>query len=92
VIPLVAQMQNMDEATMIANAGALVQLSLAELKNPALTQKAVEAINAYLKDPRSLTILAKPAQPITLQQIMALDPNNPGAAIDRLGVTISAND
>jgi hypothetical protein len=92
VIPLLAKMQGMDEATMVANAGAMLQLGLAELKNPTFTQKAVEAINAFLKDPRSLTILAKPAQPITVQQIMALDPNNPGAAIDQLGVTISAND
>lgn len=92
VLPLLAAMQGMDEATMVANAGAMLQLGLAELKNPAFTQKAVEAVNAYLKDPRSLTILAKPAQPITVQQIMALDPNNPGAALDQLGVSISAND
>ncbi|MFZ5676633.1 MAG: hypothetical protein ACOZAM_27035 [Pseudomonadota bacterium] len=92
VLPLLAAMQGMDEATMVANAGAMLQLGLAELKNPAFTQKAVEAVNAYLKDPRSLTILAKPAQPVTVQQIMALDPNNPGAALDQLGVTISAND
>jgi hypothetical protein len=92
VIPLIAKMQGMDEATLLANTGAMLQLGLAELKNPAFTQKAVEAINAYLKDPRSITILAKPAQPVTVQQIMSLDPNNPGAAIDQLGVTISAND
>jgi hypothetical protein len=92
VMPLLAKMQGMDEATMVANAGAMLQLGLAELKNPAFTLKAVEAVNAYLKDPRSLTILAKPAQPVTVQQIMALDPNNPGAAIDQLGITISAND
>jgi len=92
MIPLLAKMQGMDEATMVANAGAMLQLGLAELKNPTFTQKAVEAVNAYLKDPRSLTILAKPAQPVTVQQLMALDPNNPGAAIDQLGVTISAND
>jgi hypothetical protein len=92
VVPLLAKMQNMDEATMIANAGAMVQLGLAELKNPAFTQKAVEAVNAYLKDPQSLTIVAKPAQPVTVQQLMALDPANPGAAIDQLGVSISAND
>jgi hypothetical protein len=92
VIPLLAKMQNMDEATMVANTGAMLQLGLAELKNPTFTQKAVEAVNAFLKDPRSLTILAKPPQPITVQQLLALDPNNPGAAIDQLGVTISAND
>jgi hypothetical protein len=85
-------MQGMDEATMVANAGAMLQLGLAELKNPTFTQRAVEAVNAFLKDPRSLTILAKPAQPITVQQLMTLDPNNPGAAIDPLGVTVSAND
>lgn len=92
VLPLIAAMQGMDEATMIANAGAMLQLGLAELKNPGFTQKAVEAVNAYLKDPRSLTILAKPAQPVSVMQIMALDPNNPGAAIDQLGLSISAND
>lgn len=92
VLPLIAKMQGMDEATLMANTGAMLQLGLAELKNPAFTQKAVEAVNAYLKDPRSLTILAQPAQPITVQQLMTLDPNNPGAAIDQLGVTISAND
>ncbi len=92
IIPLLAKMQGMDEATMVASAGAMLQLGLAELKSPTFTQKAVEALNAFLKDPRSLTILAKPAQPITVQQLLALDPNNPGAAIDQLGVTISAND
>jgi len=92
VLPMLAAMQGMDEATMVANAGAMLQLGLAELKNPAFTQKAVEAVNAYLKDPRSLTILAKPAQPVSVMQLMALDPANPGAALDQLGVTISAND
>lgn len=92
ILPFIAAMQGQDEATMIANAGAMLQLGLAELKNPAFTQKAVEAVNAYLKDPRSLTILAKPAQPISVMQIMALDPNNPAAAIEQLGLTISAND
>ena len=92
VLPMLAAMQGMDEATMVANAGAMLQLGLAELKNPAFTQKAVEAVNAYLKDPRSITILAKPAQPVSVMQLMALDPANPGAAIDQLGVSISAND
>ena len=92
LLPMLAAMQGMDEATMVANAGAMLQLGLAGLKNPAFTQKAVEAVNAYLKDPRSLTILAKPAQPVSVMQLMSLDPANPGAAIDQLGVTISAND
>ena len=92
ILPMIAAMQGMDEATLVANAGAMVQLGLAELKNPAFTTKVVDAVNAYLKDPRSITIIAKPAQPVTVMQLMPLDPANPGAAIDQLGVSVTAND
>ena len=93
ILPLIAAMQGMDEATLWSPMPApSLQLGLAELKNPAFTEKSVAAVNAYLKDPRSITILAKPAQPVTVMQLMPLDPNNPGAAIDQLGVSISAND
>jgi hypothetical protein len=84
-------MQGMDEATFIANAGAMAQLGLAELKNPEFTQKAVAAISSFLNDPKSLTISAKPAAPVTVMQMMSLDPANPGAAIQQLGITVEAN-
>jgi hypothetical protein len=92
LLPIAAQMQGMDEPTLIASAGAMVQLSLTALKNPAFTQQVVAAVNAYLKDPRSFTIAAKPAQPVSVMQVMSLDPANPGAAIDQLGVSVTAND
>jgi hypothetical protein len=92
LLPLAAKMQGMDEQTFVASAGAMVQLGLATLKNPAFTEKVVAAVNAYLKDPRSITLTAKPAQPVTVMQVMSLDPANPGAAIDQLGVSVSAND
>lgn len=92
ILPMIAAMQGMDEATLKQSAGAIVQLGLAELKNPAFTAQVVAAVNAYLNDPRSITLLAKPAQPVTVQQLMQLDPANPGAAIDQLGVSVTAND
>jgi hypothetical protein len=92
LLPVIAARQNTDEATLVANTSATVQLALSNLNNPAFTQKAVEAISAYFKDPRSITLLLKPAEPVTVMQLMSLDPNNPGAAIDRLGISISAND
>jgi hypothetical protein len=92
ILPMIAAMQGMDEATLKQSAGAIVQLGLAELKNPAFTAQVVAAVNAFLNDPRSITILAKPAQPVTVQQLMQLDPANPGAAIDQLGVSVTAND
>ena len=92
ILPMIAAMQGMDEATLKASAGAIVQLGLAELKNPAFTAQVVAAVNAFLNDPRSITITAKPAQPVTVMQLMQLDPANPGAAIDQLGVSVTAND
>lgn len=92
LLPVVARMQGMDVQTMIANAGAMMQLGLAQLKNPAFTEKAVAAVTAFLKDPKSITLSVQPAAPVAVQQLMALDPANPGAAVDRLGVTLTAND
>ncbi len=92
LLPLVAQMQGMDEATFVANASAMAQLGLAELKSPEFTAQAVAAIGSFLKDPRSITISVQPAAPVPVSQLMALDPSNPGAAIQQLGVTVRAND
>ncbi|NJM30088.1 MAG: hypothetical protein HC855_08260 [Rhizobiales bacterium] len=92
VLPMIAAMQGMDEATMVASAGAMAQLGLAQLKNQAFTDQTVAAINAFLKDPRSLTVSLKPAAPVTVQEMMGFSPQDPGAAITQLGVSVSAND
>jgi hypothetical protein len=92
VLPIIARMQGMDEAAMVANAGAMMQLSLMQLKNQAFTDQVVAAVNTFLKDPRSFTVSFKPAAPVKVQQLMTLDPANPGAAVDVLGVSVSAKD
>lgn len=92
LLPMAAAMQGMDEKTLVANAGAMLQLGLAELKNPAFTEQVVKAVSAYLQDPKSITISLKPAAPVQVQQLMAMDPANPGAAINTLGVSVTAND
>ena len=92
VLPIIARMQGMDEAAMVANAGAMMQIGLMQLKNQAFTDQVVGAVNAFLKDPRSITISLKPDSPVKVQQLMTLDPANPGAAVDVLGVSVTAND
>jgi hypothetical protein len=92
ILPLVAQMQGMDEANFIANATAMAQLGLAQLKSQEFTTQAVTAIGNFLKDPKSITISAEPPAPVAAAQLMAIDPGNPGAAIQQLGITIRAND
>jgi hypothetical protein len=92
LLPMIARMQGMDEAAMVANAGAMMQLSLMQFKNQAFTDQVVGAVNTFLKDPKSFTISLAPAAPIKVQQVMTLDPSNPGAAIDLFGASVTAND
>ena len=92
VLPLIARMQGMDEAAMVANAGAMMQLSLMQLKNQAFTDQVVGAVNTFLKDPKSITLSLAPSAPIKVEQIMTLNPSNPGAAIDLFGASVTAND
>jgi len=92
LLPMLAKQQNMDEATFVASAGAMLQIGLAQLKNQPFTDSVVAAVTSFLKDPKSITLSVEPSQPVQVQQIMSLDPANPGAAIDSLGVKIIAND
>ena len=92
MLPIIAKMQGMDEAAMVANAGAMMQIGLMHLKNQAFTDQVLGAVNAFLADPKSFTVSVKPSAPVKVQQLMTLDPTNPGAAIDTLGVSVTSND
>jgi hypothetical protein len=92
VLPMAAAMQGMDEAAMVANAGAMLQLGLTQLNNQVFTDQAVSAVNSFLKNPGSITIEVKPAAPIKVQELMTLNPAAPGEAITKLGVSVTAND
>jgi hypothetical protein len=92
LLSFAAKMQGTDEQTLIGNIGAMVQLGLSQLKQPELTAQAVAAVNSFLANPKSITISLKPQKPVTIQELMMLDPNNPGAALGLLGATVSAND
>lgn len=87
-----AKMQGVDEQTLIGNLTAMAQISLSQLRNPQFTSEAVAAIGSYLKDPRSLTFSLSPAKPVNVQQLMTLDPADPGAALTMLGASVKAND
>jgi hypothetical protein len=92
LLPIIAKQQNMDEAGFVASAGAMLQITLAQLKNQQFTDSVVGAVTSFLKDPKSITISIQPPQPIAVQQLMSLNPADPGAAINSLGVAVTAND
>ncbi len=92
VLPMIAAMQGMDEKTMLASVGPMMQMGLMQLQNQAFADQALAAVNAFLADPKSLTISAKPASPVKVSDLMTLNPAAPGEAITKLGVSVSAND
>ena len=92
VLPMIAAMQGMDEKTLIASVGPMMQMGLMQLQNQAFAEQTAAAVNSYLADPKSLTIAAKPAAPVKVSDLMTLNPNAPGEAITKLGVSVSAND
>jgi hypothetical protein len=92
MLPLIATMQGMDEKVLLASIPPTVQLTLVQLQNEALTKQAVDAVTKFLADPKSLMVSLKPAAPMKVSDISALDPAKPGDAITRLGVTVTANE
>ncbi len=92
LLPLAAAMQGMDEKTFRASIGPMVQLTLVQFQNEAFTKQAMEAVTAFLEAPKSLTIAARPTAALKVSDLSVMDPNKPGEAITRLGLTVTAND
>jgi len=92
ILPLMAAMQGMDEKVLLASIPPTVQLTLVQLQNETLTKQAVDAVTKFLADPKSIMLSLKPAAPMKISDISALDPAKPGDAITRLGVTVTANE
>ena len=92
LLPMLAAMQGMDEKALLASVGPMLQMGLMQLQNQAFADQALKAVNAFLADPKSLTVSAKPASPLKVSNLMTMNPAAPGEAITKLGVSVSAND
>ncbi|WP_395660216.1 hypothetical protein [Aestuariivirga sp.] len=92
LMPMAAAINGMDENTLRASIGPMLQLALVQFQNEAFAQQAMAAVNAFFANPKSLTITAKPAASLSVAQLSAMDPNKPGEAITKLGLTVTAND
>ena len=74
LLPMLAQMQGVDEATLISNAGAMMQVGLMQLQNPEFSAKVTAAVSSFLQQPTSITVAVKPSAPLKVQELMALNP------------------
>lgn len=92
VLEYVAKNQGMRPADIANQAKAIVPFALAQLNNPELTTQASQAVSAFLDNPGSLTIAARPAQPVPFALLMATAMTTPMELTKSLGVTVTAND
>ena len=92
ILPLIAKMQGMDEKVLLASIPPTVQLTFVQFQNEALTKQAVDAVTAFLADPKSLMLAIRPTAPMKVSDFNTLDPAKSGDAITKLGVTVTANE
>lgn len=92
VLDFVAKQQNSTPADIANMAKGAVPFALAQLNNPELTSQASAAISAFLDNPKSLTISAKPGAPVPFAVLAAGGMGDPTSLPKTLGVTVSAND
>jgi len=92
VLDYVAKNQGMKRADIANQSKAVLPFLLAQLNNPDLTAQATQAVSTFLDDPKSLTISARPAQPVPFAMLAATAMMVPAELTKALGVTVSAND
>ncbi|WP_394689927.1 hypothetical protein [Hoeflea sp.] len=69
----------------------MLPLMLGQLRIPALQQQISAAANIYLDNPGSITVSAKPGEPVSLPVIMGAGMGDPKALVDLLNVDVTAN-
>lgn len=92
VLDYVAGKQGMKAADVANQAKAVAPFLLAQLNNPELMAQATQAVSAFLDNPESLRISARPANPVPFALIAATAMSAPTELTKSLAVSISAND
>ncbi len=91
LIAFMASQQNMAPEAMREGLKMLAVQSVQALGSPELTAMVTDAVGAFLDDPQSLTITARPGQPINFMQLAAVAAQ-PAALVEALGLSITANE
>lgn len=86
-----AAMVGMAPADVAFGLATAMQLYLAVLEDPALERQIGTAVGAFLRDPRSITLVATPAEPVFLTEILGLIVTAPMTLPGLLGVVLTAN-
>ena len=80
----------MDRADFVDRLAASLDGPLATLRNAAFQQMIKDQVTAFLKDPKTLTLAAAPANPVPIAQIIGMVAIAPQTIPDILGVSVVA--
>jgi hypothetical protein len=75
----------------VAQLNGALPFMLNAINNPAFQEKVAKAGQAFLTDPKSLTITLNPAQPVPFQEIMGSAMSAPQTLPDMLAIEVTAN-
>jgi hypothetical protein len=75
----------------VAQLNGALPFMLNAINNPPFQEKVATAAQAFLSDPKSITITANPAQPVPFQEIMGSAMSAPQTLPDALAIDVTAN-
>ncbi|MBX3597191.1 MAG: hypothetical protein KF874_06420 [Rhizobiaceae bacterium] len=94
VLNFVAQQQGADPAQLKEQTKTIIPFLLASspIKDEAFKKNVSDAVAAFLDNPKSLTVRAKPATPQPFALLGAVGQADPGSLPTALGLSVTAND
>ena len=92
LLAYLAETQDMKPGDIANQAKAVLPFLLGQLGNAELTAQAMQAVGAFLDNPKSITIKANPSAPVPFALLAADVMSDPKELTNRLGVTVTSND
>lgn len=92
VLDYVARQQKVKPADVVNQAKGLLPFLLAQLDAPDLMTQATAAVGAYLDNPKSIEIAARPENPVPFAMLMASAMSQPKDLVKTLAVSVTANE
>lgn len=87
-----AALTNLTPEDVAFGLAAAFQIFLRTLENPTLEQQVGQAVGAFLRDPRSITLVGTPPEPVPLMEIVGLLMSAPTVVPALLNIVVTAND
>ncbi|MCW5715676.1 MAG: hypothetical protein KIT43_14285 [Bauldia sp.] len=87
-----AELTNLQPQDVAFGLAAAFQIFLRTLENPTLEQQVGQAVGAFLRNPRALTVVATPPEPVPLMEVIGLLLTAPTIVPSLLNIVVTAND